>query len=135
MENITIKNSFVVSSSTSLADRVVDDANVVCFDVKTATNPIKRRVALTKITKQINKNTALFLLGKTGNPKQRIKKYPPTSIMFLLAKSPNENIINQLEAHYNNKYLGTPLNVNKKGGSAGKMTKSKCYYLYQKIEV
>lgn len=87
-----------------------------------------------RITRSINKlvkDCEGFKIGKTGNPKTRNRQHHTYQTMFVLCKSKDGDFIEDLEAHYNDKYINHEKNDNHRAGSAGKAVPAgKYYYLY-----
>ncbi len=87
-----------------------------------------------KITRSINRLSGEakgFKIGKSGNPKTRTSNHKEYDKMFLLCSSSNRNLIDDLESHYNAKYVEDKKNDNKRVGSAGvAVAVDGRYYLY-----
>jgi len=90
------------------------------------------------MTRRVNKiinGVRSFKIGKTGNPDGRITKYSEYAAMYLLCRSTNKELIDELEGYLNDKYCGMPGCDNDKGGSAGSMTqKYDEYFLYVVVQ-
>lgn len=78
-------------------------------------NLVKARA--TRIINSIVKQYDHFKIGKSGKPEKRIKQYDYT-FMYLIFKSKNKTLINEMESFFNNKFIKHSKNDNKNRGSA-----------------
>ena len=79
------------------------------------------------------KNHASFKIGETANPEARAgnEDYASYKTMYLLCKSKNSSIIDELEAFFIDKYISNAKNQNQNRGSGGKMNiNNPLFYLY-----
>jgi hypothetical protein len=96
-----------------------------------STEKTKAKIHSTRILNKLIETSKKFKIGKSGDPKGRKIKHFDFEKMYVLVESENEKFINELEAHYNEKYISNKKNKNLKIGSAGKMTeKTGRYFLY-----
>lgn len=92
-----------------------------------------RTSVLSTITRRINiiiKGCKHFKIGETCNVDKRFAAYSKYKEMYVLAESRYPDLIDELEAIYNQKYMEDKRNDNINCGSASSMGESSKYYLY-----
>lgn len=110
-------------SNTEKTGIATEDINMNYLkDIGKQPDMTKTKRHVTRTVNLISSKYSKFKIGKSGEPTRRAKEYEGYKAMYLISVSSNRAAIETLEAHFNEKFINNPKNLNSNKGTAGVMS-------------